>query len=1298
MRARAQKPKTYDRRRRDRTLAIRLGLSIAIGVVLLLLAQNFEWLWQASRLREIVGPFDFRKSLVSWLERIWLVGDFIKNNPAVVARVGGGTLAFFAGAATAWLSLKSVSARLHERYFQAFDDRVLTAIGPAQPYDPLRGAAGTDAAKDVPLPFVLPSSGGRRAVWADLERLTGDGRTPRKAFEGPETAFGWSLLMGRSGSGKSRMAMEFARHLSLAATPPLPIGPRLASWWRVQALGKRCGDADAWEAGWLRPGSRNLGGGTYSEWVGRMGAGNSWLAQLAAWRPRRPTILILDDPHLEDTRKIVDTLHTSSGHFRHEVRLIVVNQTAPSEMRLAYQADEWRSFGSLNPHVPPITMPDEGRFDEADVRALRGHGVLPGKTFPLARDEHVRRFVQLTEGNPLLVEIALRRLRDGAELADLSRESLVAERVDRVLEALEQAGLGDLDHRQAIAAATLADGVGSRETITETYPLPTRQVEELKRVFPADALDLRTLLPAIKPDAIGDAFVRRVFSDLGPKARDALIATAWRASVRGTLRSALRLLRHDDDLGRALSLPPAGSGLDPVEVALAYAEAAFRFKVETGPEPIVDNPPATLLKAAVDLLAALEPTAAFTALERLVDLAAPRADGTAVRATYWESVLAAAMGSVGNEGTAPPRNTERLHQLVSAIWDRWQHLRGAGWNDPTTELLRGAVRRMVAALGLAESDRLDLLVHSGNVYARQRSYTLAGALAVVGDDFAPHARENADGIPDAATVSALVALAQLAARFSPDVTRGLADVFSVWTAKSDDRNVHRANAALAVSAAFSWLDRDTEQVIRLAELVDGAANSWPEDRDMQFERAQVWRFVAFAKQDAPTCRSHAETIDRIAAPWADDRDMQLERALAWRSVAFATNEDMAAHRSDAETVDRIAAPWPLNRNMQFARAQAWRSVAFSAKEDVAVCHHYAETVDRIAAPWPNDRDIQVERAVAWRSVAFAAKKDMAACRLHAETVERIATPWPDDRNMQLERATAWRFVAFAASEDAVASRSHAETVDRIAAPWPNDRDMQLERAIAWRFGAFEAQGDLATCRSHAETVDRITAPWPNDRDMQFERAQAWRSVAIAAIEDAAGCQSYAENVDRIAAPWPNDRDMQFERAQAWRAAIFATKENAAVCHSLAETTDRLVAQWPDDHELQRERAHAWRLVVFATKEDPRACRSHAETVDRISAPWPEDLTMQYERAHAWRIVAYANRRDQDTSREHADTVAKIVARWPNNAEMQRELDLARGYAGLSSEASSFQLSDGQGGSISVTFGTPPVGRFPGDTG
>jgi hypothetical protein len=947
----------------------------------------------------------------------------------------------------------------------------------------------------------------------------------------------------------------------------------------------------------------------YPAWIERPRAGGEWLDRLKAWRPRRPTLLLLDDPQLNDANTLISTLHdVAQAHYLHPVRLLIVNQTAPAELGLQLIRNEWTVRGGLPPLGRPIILADTAWFTAEEVRTLRAVPGLLGNRYPLRTDGHVDSFLRITRGNPLLVELGMKALRQGQTLDTMSEDSLLRDRVDRILDAMRQAGLSDPAHERALAVATIATGARSRRTVNDAYPLPERP-EELARVFPNEPVDLREVLPPIRPELVGDAFARHVLDGADAQERARMVRTAWTANPAGTLRSSLRLGGRTDELGMLLRPgPPPDAGLDTLEVAMAFTEAALFIDASLRPEMAEARAVFELVPVAADWLAKLSPADATIALERLLQLAEDGSPGRHLHATYWLQLAAGVLSSAMLDPEAAMVVAARMGALIDRRLG-YSNL----WPEPGSALLQAWHARLNSPGW--RPGHIIRLAENARRYPRSNAILAQGRAAMAWRE-----RIQSPGASRLEEVQLAGAIARLVQVGAPDEVR------------------------------------------TAAEHLEAIAAPFPGDRSIQLERAQAWCCVVLANCVVPSESARwAAFVDKIAAPFPGDRHLQMLRAHAWRYAAGANLEVPAECARLAAMVDRIAAPFSGDRDLQHERAQAWRYAAFANQGVPAECARLAAIVDMIAAPFPGDSDIQYQRAHAWRSVAYTNGEMPAESARLAAMVDNIAAPYLDDRGFQYERALAWRYAAYANRGVPAECARLAGMVDKIAAPFPGDRDLQLERSRAWVSFAHADQAVPAECARLAAMADSIATRFPGERDFQHERARAWRLAARANREVPAECVRLATIVDKIAVPFPADCDLQLERAQAWGVAAYANRQVPAECARLAAMVDTITAPFPRDRNLQLERSRAWRYVAYSRDEVPEECARHAEMVDGIAAPFPRDRDFHHERAQAWRSVAYANRRDAGAHAAALGRVQAIAERFPDDEGIAQELRVARGF-------------------------------------
>ncbi len=375
-----------------------------------------------------------------------------------------------------------------------------------------------------PMSWQAPSFGPAREAWIRLDTFLRDEKGEREV-----PMFAFALLLGRPGAGKSRMAAEAAAGM----------------------------DNDRWDSGVIDP---------------------QRLQHLRGWRPRRPTVVLLDDPAPGVTVEVVAILMSAAqaGAFAHKVRLIIINQTMPLDLEHHYK------MGAVANLV--LTLGSK-TFGEREIRILAPRMLAGSAATKLYMTRDINRFAVITEGNPLLVELGFEWLSSGGSLSKMTRTKLLDARLARINSALRSAGY-PVDDKMAMLALTTATLVGvpcpiDRLNNVFENRIPLREV--LERSFPVEgrgATNLAELLPAIKPELIGDEFVRAQIARQTPAATaTTVVAAAFQLSPARYLRAVERLSGEEDPLGIALRTPPM-IARDDTRIRIFLAQALLMAGIQ----------------------------------------------------------------------------------------------------------------------------------------------------------------------------------------------------------------------------------------------------------------------------------------------------------------------------------------------------------------------------------------------------------------------------------------------------------------------------------------------------------------------------------------------------------------------------------------------------------------------------------------------------------------------------------------------------------------------------------------------
>lgn len=159
--------------------------------------------------------------------------------------------------------------------------------------------------------------GEQKEAWDKLKNwLVGGAQGSWRSIT-PEVAkpFSWIVLCGPNGLGKTQLALELGKSISEGRQKPeVPLGEEPTYWQNLKHRTHcwwRRGFDQPWDVGTLM-------GDSDKEW-----------GLLEKWQPRRPTLIILNDPPPAFVINYVQNLIRFRTTFRYPVRLLVIDQFEP---------------------------------------------------------------------------------------------------------------------------------------------------------------------------------------------------------------------------------------------------------------------------------------------------------------------------------------------------------------------------------------------------------------------------------------------------------------------------------------------------------------------------------------------------------------------------------------------------------------------------------------------------------------------------------------------------------------------------------------------------------------------------------------------------------------------------------------------------------------------------------------------------------------------------------------------------------------------------------------------------------
>ena len=1093
-----------------RSLSFRTGVSLALAVLpAYLLFILLRAAGGALGVDIIGGAVDtLINTHLPWLTT---VSDSIKQHPA-------------------WAPFLSIWAAGAFTVYKAWSSRIEFFAVSGQDYSTMQPRPGLTGHEGI-VPWVeaSESSMGPRSplpepqsvkTWADQRAATqallawihdgsGDGRWgrfwPRQPTAG--NIPGWqplklALLTGANGVGKSALVAALGNRLATGC---------FNNWARADSDHDFMFHRQQLQAGvgaWTRRMLPWLRRQTNDPWdVGVLTSRDELQrAALNTWEPRRPTLLIVDEPDGR-TSEALRILSSRRNAFWYPVRVLMIDQAFPLALDDYVPSPATTEWPALPlEHSKELNLGDV-HFDEGAVRALwsalcEEQGKLwanrPAGDQVDKRDfifvskklwgaDEVLMLLKFSGPNPLHIALALAELvgtrqtvyemcrtaiggqastainqeaqlqvLDGLDRSLLSHRLIAQRAADLVItyESILRQQAPGLEHEVmlAVAAATVTGGLSLPRELSVRL-----NASILGQMFPGTRLpgsNLGVQVPPVRPTVVARAFLEQwIGARAAPEALAADVAAfAWRHNPEG----ALHALHEGNYLPDTLRGMLAAVAAEQAQY-LPWAQGccAAMMCSDASAEPFV---------AALDGLTTVELLALDCWLEgRIAPQHPRRPDPLSVLVAL--SRIAVRRAAIITGGLLSADTDARIKTFV-----HWAALAGDTGTHrvPRRRALATAVAALLRSIAGAANtgtetqwQLVDELLRA--CYGKGRETNLAACRHLI-----RHARsiDGATGDPAGAAADPAAALTLIRA----------------WS------------LACHVASQLGG-ERALELAQTLADRVEAIVKARPDfaaHAGLQKERATAWGYATWAASQlggeralklAQTLADRVETIVKARPDFAAHAGLQKERATAWCNATYAASQ-LGGERAlelaqtlagRVETIVTARPDFAAHAGLQKERATAWRCATYAASQlggerALELAQTLAGQVEAVVTAQPDfaaHAGLQEERATAWRCATYAAsrlggERALELAQTLAGQVEAVVTAQPDfaaHAGLQEERATAWRYATYAASqlsgERALElAQTLAGQVEAVVTAQPDfaaHAGLQEERATAWRF-------------------------------------------------------------------------------------------------------------------------------------------------------------------------------------------------------------------------------------------------------
>jgi hypothetical protein len=808
-----------------------------------------------------------------------------------------------------------------------------------------------------------------------------------------------------------------------------------------------------------------------------------YLDELADWRPRRPTALLLDDPLRGDAAKVVEILGAQARHYSFPVRLLVVSQTLPEELDFEPTDDStgWTSrdeafYGTV------VVLSEDSRLSRREILHIAQK--MPSLSRWKEHDPEVERslntLIEITRGNPMLVELALRLLRRGVPIDHLSASDLISDRALRVYDALKLASpsIADSDLR-VLASATLAGPVrgdsSDNSRLGKARSALFEHREALKRCLNLDRMETLDELPAVRPERIGDAFLQFVLANHcdTPSTQVEVAVLAWQLNDRGVLRSIGRTAAGSDDLGRIMRVaPPDNVRVETFDLALAYSAAAIRI-------PFHRKPPLDrgleIAKLASGKIGELSPRSAATILPQLVTVAEADGQGTRIRnsAAYVCFFTAMRRALDDDQFASDSESLEHWMKVAGSFWRSW-----GDWGA-----LAGVLEVKNAFAGV------EALALRAESIPEPRPVTLEEWTAKNWFRVAENRRFLEDG-------SGL----ELAESRVTAILHRWPDNHLIAESAAGTRII--VGQFWAMNGDLSRSESAIKGAIEIAEEFGG---------DDRFELCRAWALKALglAKAvagDAPAAEAIAFDVEAMQERLADRLFIGEVTAEAWVNVilAAARSGNLEMCRQALAKVEAIADLGGRTEELQELRVKALNNLCTleAVHGNLADCQRAATQAELIASAFPENVDICNSLANLLVSVSRVANFfcDYSACNTVVQRLCQLTDPFRGIAHFDQPRANGLVNLcrAKAMTSDVPGCALAAKRVEEIADMHPRVElfdEIRVKALLNVALSHFVVE-DLPGCEVTTSRVEEFVEPYIEKESFRLQYAVALCFVAL----------------------------------------------------------------------------------------------------------------------------------------------------------------------------------------------------------